>query len=77
MKPTLKMIQDVKFNRDFQKTFKVIESCKNETHIESASRYIDLFLKKWGVLHNEKSMKTEYQPILNELLNSKLKSLDI
>lgn len=77
MKPTLKMIQDVKFNRDIQKTLKVIESCQNETHISGASRYIDLFLNKWSKIYNQKTIKTEYEPILNDLLVSKVKSLDI
>ena len=58
MKMVEEMIKDTELNRDVQKIFKVIESCKNENHVTHALKFIDLFVDKWGEIYGKNNSKS-------------------
>lgn len=77
MKMVEEMIKDTELNRDVQKIFKVIDSCKNENHVTHAVKFIDLFVNKWGEIYGKKQFQEYYRHLLLQLLTYKRNSLDI
>jgi hypothetical protein len=77
MKMVEEMIKDTELNRDVEKIFKVIESCKNENHVTNAVKFIDLFVDKWGEIYGKKYFQEYYRHFLLQLLTYKRKSMDI
>jgi hypothetical protein len=77
MKMVEEIIKDTELNRDVQKIFKVIESCKNENHVTHALKFIDLFVDKWGEIYGKKQFQEYYRHFLLQLLTYKRNSMDI